>query len=371
MRNQHRFCGVTLTCTLALLSCSMALPVASCGPLIPLIHEVATVVADITGALDAVEAQVKARQDDADPALVTKVVETLAKARKALTVVQAAARTAESVSNKDYLAAVDDLLTTYDALTEAARAFNVMQAPVAKRSRLGAAAPGTVLVPTSRELRDGLMAGADVAVREVLPRFAIQDAVDRGGAEQKLFSNIRPRHAKRAQRPYRENLGINELRSRVQGTRQSGVPVSVLLHHVCDVRTVASDEEVRGVATGAVVAPVENARSTAIGVRHIADGAMHDGPRDPVCAVVCGPDADLSVPSASEAGEPRPAIVGSTLFDLRPEPCNRLLVHGTHPPVGHGPGRLHAAGPLQAKHARSAGQPLCELRAELLRETGR
>jgi hypothetical protein len=138
---------------LTLLSCLLALPVPSgCAAAIPLIHEVATVVADITGALDQIEVAVQARPN-ADPAVVNLVTDAVAKAKTALAVVQAAARAGADVASKDYVAAVTSLLDAYDAATEAAKAFGVLQAPAAQRARLGTSGPGHTLVPTTAELR--------------------------------------------------------------------------------------------------------------------------------------------------------------------------------------------------------------------------
>lgn len=153
MRHQ-RLSAAALLCAFAL-SCFTTVPSTGCAAAIPFIHDVATVIADVTGALDAVEAQVKSRPD-ADADLVRTVVDAIAKARKALLVVQAAARTAESVSSKDYVSAVDALLEAYDAVTALAKELGVLQAPASTRSRLGGP-PGVQLVPTTGELRADLL----------------------------------------------------------------------------------------------------------------------------------------------------------------------------------------------------------------------
>jgi hypothetical protein len=152
---QRRLSAVALLCALPLLICFAAAPLTSCAGLMPLIHDVATVVADVTGALDAVEHQVEARAD-ADPQLVATVIAAIAKARAALRVVQAAARATDSVVSKDYLAAVDALLDAYDAVTQLAKSLGVLQAPARARARLGGP-PGVTLVPTAAEIRADLL----------------------------------------------------------------------------------------------------------------------------------------------------------------------------------------------------------------------
>lgn len=149
MRHLERFRALALTCVLALL-------VSACAAAIPFIHHVATIVADLTGALDEVESQVRARPS-ADPALVARVLDAIEKARKTARVVQAAADTAEGVSSKDYLAAVDALMDAYDAATELGKEFGVLQAPREQRARMGASRAGIALVPTAGELRARLL----------------------------------------------------------------------------------------------------------------------------------------------------------------------------------------------------------------------
>lgn len=131
------------------------LPAYGCAGALPIIGAVTTAIATITGALDQVESQVRTRPN-ADPALVARVLDAVEKARKATRVVQAAADTAEGVSSKDYLAAVDALLDAYDAVTELGKEFGVLQAPREQRARLGAP-PGIALVPTAGELRTDLL----------------------------------------------------------------------------------------------------------------------------------------------------------------------------------------------------------------------
>ncbi len=144
---------VSLLAAFALL-CAPA-GVAGCAGALPLIHDVATVVADITGALDQAEAAVRAHET-VDPALAAKALDAIAKARKLVEVVRASARTAEAASDQQYGAAVAALLEAYQAVLDAARSFGVLAAPAATRGRLGAAPAGVALVPTTDELRKGL-----------------------------------------------------------------------------------------------------------------------------------------------------------------------------------------------------------------------
>ena len=140
-----------------LLSSCQLVPAYGCGgALIPIIHEVATVVAEVTGAIDAVEAAVHSRAD-ADPALVARADDAIKKARALVEVVRASAKTAKSASDGNYVAAVKALLDAYDSLTDAAAAFGVQQAPLAQRSRLGAGGSDRTLVSTTDELRADLL----------------------------------------------------------------------------------------------------------------------------------------------------------------------------------------------------------------------
>ncbi|HMI91694.1 MAG TPA: hypothetical protein VK509_10050 [Polyangiales bacterium] len=157
MTYQRRLRAVALLCVLPLLTL-FAVPLASCAglmPLVPLIHDVATVVADVTGALDAAESV--ARQPGVDPELAARALDLIAKARQANDVVRAAAKTAELATDRDYAAAVAELLRTYDAVTALLRDLGLRQAPLQVRSRLGAAPAGTRLVPTTEEIRAGLL----------------------------------------------------------------------------------------------------------------------------------------------------------------------------------------------------------------------
>lgn len=148
---------ISIAISLALtLVCVAPLPSSGCAGALPLIHSIATVVADVTGALDVVEDVVHSRPD-ADPALVKRVDDAIAKARALVEVVRAAAQAGQSASTRDYAAAVNALLDAYDAVTDAAKAFGVLQAPAITRGRLGATAPGVVTVPTTEELRAGLL----------------------------------------------------------------------------------------------------------------------------------------------------------------------------------------------------------------------
>lgn len=136
-------------------SCSTLVPASGCAAAIPIIHQVATVVSEITGVLDGIEAQVEQAPAGIDT---SKVLSALKTARKALTVVQAAARSGQDVASKDYVAAVDSLMDAYAAVLDLARDFGVMAAPAIDRARMGAA-PGKLLVPGNAELRARLMAG--------------------------------------------------------------------------------------------------------------------------------------------------------------------------------------------------------------------
>lgn len=138
------------------LAVSCGIPsVLGCAGAIPLIHQVATVVSEITGVLDGIEAQVEQAPAGIDT---SKVLSALKTARKALTVVQAAARSGESASSQDYVTAVDALMDAYAAVLDLARDFGVMAAAPPDRARFGAA-PGKLLVPGNAELRARLMAG--------------------------------------------------------------------------------------------------------------------------------------------------------------------------------------------------------------------
>lgn len=146
--------NLRLFAALALL-CAATAGVASCAAAIPLIHDVATVIADITGALD--QAEAVARQASVDPALAARALDLIAKARQGVDVVSAAGRAAEDAADHDYGAAVAGLLATYDELTDLLRDLGLRQAPLAVRKRLGAAPPYVHLVPTTDELRAELM----------------------------------------------------------------------------------------------------------------------------------------------------------------------------------------------------------------------
>ena len=71
--------------------------------------------------------------------------------------VRAAGRTAAAANDKDYVAAVNELLNTYQELTELLKELGLRQASALVRKRLGAAPPGVQLVPTTDELRKGLL----------------------------------------------------------------------------------------------------------------------------------------------------------------------------------------------------------------------
>ena len=154
MRHLKRFRALALTCAFIMSSCLV--PSYGCGgSLGSLIHDVATVVADVTSALDQAEAVANGPNVPAE--IRTTALDLIAKARETRDVVQAAARAAESANDGDYVAAVTQLLATYDELTELLNELGLRQAPIALRSRLGAAPAGVRLVPTTAELRAEFM----------------------------------------------------------------------------------------------------------------------------------------------------------------------------------------------------------------------
>lgn len=122
-----------------------------CAAAIPIIHTIATAVATITGALDQAEAAVDAHPT-ADPSLVARARDAISKARKLLEVVKAADKAAEGAATQDYRAAVAALISAYEAVLDAGKAFGVLSAPAPQRARLGAP-PGVYLVATVDEVR--------------------------------------------------------------------------------------------------------------------------------------------------------------------------------------------------------------------------
>ncbi len=122
---------------------------------LPLIHTIATVVADVTAALEQARGAVETFPG-LDPAARATALEAIRRASILRDAVQAAAQTADSVNDKDYAAAVQSLLVAMGEVYELTRPFGVLAAPAIERRKLGASRPGHVLVPTTDELRKGL-----------------------------------------------------------------------------------------------------------------------------------------------------------------------------------------------------------------------
>jgi hypothetical protein len=137
------------------LACVPATGGTGCAAALPLIHQIATVVADVTAALEQARGAVETFPG-LDPAQRAAALEAIRRATILRDAVRAAAQTADSVADKDYLAAVDALLVAVQEVYELTRPFGVAPAPAVERKKLGASRPGHVLVPPVDELRAGL-----------------------------------------------------------------------------------------------------------------------------------------------------------------------------------------------------------------------
>ncbi len=142
-----------LAALLFVASCSTLIPVTGCAAAIPVIQTVATVTSWIADILDGAEAQVQPRAQEPGAAA---VLDAIGKVRKALVLVQDAARGADGIASKDYAVAVEALLDAYQDLIDLGQAFGIK--PASLDGRLSAA-PGTLAVPPRDEVKARLMAG--------------------------------------------------------------------------------------------------------------------------------------------------------------------------------------------------------------------
>jgi hypothetical protein len=339
-----------------------------CAAALPLVTAVAGVIAEITGIVDLVDAQVQA-----SGVLPPDVAKRIAAVRAAVVRLNDAARLGPAA----YQIAVAEFERLYAELVQVVAPLGVAARPAA--GRLAAAPPGVVFVPTARELRDRLMARAEVAIGEVPPASAVRDGGDRPVAQPELPRDGSPRLPKDDHGSDLQNLSVRELRATVRFA--PGVAGAALRAHVSHVVGVGAEPQVRRIHARRVVAVVEDESAARSSVRkldyrpvrylpsHSVRRGIARGPggpelgRDVVSAVVA---AD-PVFAARSTAEPKPARSAlwavsrsrPRFVDLAPEPCNECFVHGNLTfPVGHGPGCLRSAGPLQSKALIAAAQLL-------------
>lgn len=168
--------------------------------------------------------------------------------------------------------------------------------------------------------------------------LSVDDSVDVLRAHPKPLSKFRKAMSSISQRSNLENLARRQLGARGGFAATDGVSIPCV--HIMRVLGPRPGSKVGRVYARWVVARMKN-------VKPFGNRPIRDLPRKSVSIppVVVSAGAKASVAAGQAGRHPLPTFVWTASVDVLPEPCNHAFIHGTYPPVGHGPGRSSAAGP--------------------------